>query len=755
MLRIVSFGFEAGEVCGFHKINFMKKENNFIFFSRKRWKIIKPFLFLSVAALFFVEYLIIEGLTKSPFSASFLNSQKKAIIDQISVSDKDKIRLYGSGPVLEIINKSGQYFLVRKETGKSKQVYLTFDDGPDPEYTQKILDVLEKENVKATFFVVGENVYKYPEVVKKIIANGHLIGAHTFSHTPENVDLYGKELKMYYEFELTQRMLEQRTGHTVKIFRLPYWGTEDEMSMNSLVLAVNARQRGYEIIGSTIDSVDWDNITSEKVVRNATDQLLESPVILLHDGGGDRSNTVDSLPKIINYYRNLGYGFGTVDEFTMDKEVLIPVDLKNKIMSNATISSYSFLKELPLRFSAIFIIGLASFGLHSVLICVFAILHKIKERKYKYFGRGFRPKVSVVIPAYNEEKVISKTIRSVLKSTYKRFEIIVVNDGSVDDTAGKLAKFEKNRKIKVITQLNFGKFSALNSGVESAKGEIIITVDADTQIVPDAIKKFVRHFKNEKVGAVAGNVKVGNLNNLLTRLQEIDYLMAINLERRAFGFLNSIFVVPGAVGAWRKSLVLEVGGFSSSTLAEDAELGLKIRKRNYRIIYDSSAIGYTEVPETILALLSQRFRWTFGILQTLWLHKEVIFNKKYGIFGTLVFPYIVLIQIPTLVIAPLIELSAIPIAVFVSYKLVIFSFLFMFATRLGLFIISSFLGGSGLKLVALIIPYRFFFQFLWYFIFDVAFFAAIKGTFITWHKLSHFGLVNMPKMIAPDLPNEK
>jgi len=191
---------------------------------------------------------------------------------------------------------------------------------------------------------------------------------------------------------------------------------------------------------------------------------------------------------------------------------------------------------------------------------------------------------------------------------------------------------------------------------------------------------------------------------MLTALQEIDYRMAINLERRAFDFLNSIFVIPGAIGAWRKKAVRDAGWFSNITLTEDAELGMKIRKLGYKIVYEPDAIGLTEAPISVDKLIRQRFRWTFGILQTLWLHKEVIFNRRYGIFGLVVVPYIVFVQIPTMMIAPLVEIAAIPLAIFVSAKLVLVTLVLLLASRIALFVLASKLGGEKLTLL----PYIFF-----------------------------------------------
>jgi len=254
---------------------------------------------------------------------------------------------------------------------------------------------------------------------------------------------------------------------------------------------------------------------------------------------------------------------------------------------------------------------------------------------------GITSSVSIIIPAFNEGKVIEKAIRSVLELNYSQKEIIVVDDGSTDDTL-KIAKLmETNNPIRVISKRkNGGKWRALNIGIESSKSDIIVCIDADTVLDKNAIQPLVNHFIDSKVGAVAGNIKVGNRDNLLTKLQALEYISNLNIQRRSEAFFKKITVVPGPLGAFRKSIINEVGFYTGDTFAEDADLTLKILKAGYKIKYEPKSIGYTEAPLFLFDLAKQRYRWYRGLLQVLIKHKGMFFNPKYGTTGLFIIPWI-------------------------------------------------------------------------------------------------------------------
>ena len=216
--------------------------------------------------------------------------------------------------------------------------------------------------------------------------------------------------------------------------------------------------------------------------------------------------------------------------------------------------------------------------------------------------------------------------------------------------------FGSDPRVHIIHQVNRGKSAALSLAMSHAQTKIVITIDADTEIEPDAIAKLLRHFSDPHIGAVAGNVKVGNRTRWLTRWQALEYITSQNMEKRAFDLLNCITVVPGALGAWRKEAIEAAGGISSETVAEDADLTIAIRRLGWRVSYDEEAIAWTEAPETAGALIRQRFRWTFGTLQSFWKHRDTLLRPKYGTLGWIALPNIFVFQLALPLISPIIDL---------------------------------------------------------------------------------------------------
>ena len=244
-----------------------------------------------------------------------------------------------------------------------------------------------------------------------------------------------------------------------------------------------------------------------------------------------------------------------------------------------------------------------------------------------------------------------------MASDLKNLQVIVIDDGSTDKTGALLDEhFGKDPRVHIIHQVNRGKPAALSAGIAHADTEILVTIDADTEIEPDAISKLLRHFSDPQVGAVAGNVKVGNRSRWLTRWQALEYITSQNMEKRAFDLLNCITVVPGALGAWRRTAVEAAGGITADTVAEDADLTIAIRRLGWRISYDEEAIAWTEAPETAGVLIRQRFRWTFGTLQSFWKHKDTLFRPKYGTLGWIALPNIFFFQVLLPLISPVIDL---------------------------------------------------------------------------------------------------
>jgi peptidoglycan-N-acetylglucosamine deacetylase len=348
--------------------------------------------------------------------------------------------------------------------------------------------------------------------------------------------------------------------------------------------------------------------------------------------------------------------------------------------------------------------------------------------------------VSVVIAAYNEAKVIGRTIGTVLDGTYQELEVIVVDDGSRDGTADVArAAFDQEPRVRVIRKENGGKASALNVGLEQATGEVIVALDADTLFDRDTIARLVRHFADPKVGAVAGNVKVGNATNLLTRWQAIEYITSQNFDRRAYDLLNCITVVPGAVGAWRREAIERAGGYSSQTLAEDTDLTWSIRKLGYRIISENEAFAYTEAPDSVRALAKQRFRWAFGTLQNLWKHRDAFLNPRFGAFGLLALPGLALYQITFQAVAPAVDLMILSSLWMGDVQRILFYFALFFVAELAGGLVAFTLEREDKRLLVWMFWQRFIYRQLMYYVIVRSILRAIGGTATGWGKLERKG----------------
>ncbi|KAF0151171.1 MAG: glucosaminyltransferase [Ignavibacteria bacterium] len=246
---------------------------------------------------------------------------------------------------------------------------------------------------------------------------------------------------------------------------------------------------------------------------------------------------------------------------------------------------------------------------------------------------GYYPFVSIIVPVFNEGKVIRESIQSLLEINYSNYEIIIVNDGSSDDTAAvadTLVGYQKGVsglvKVSLINKPNGGKAKALNAGIQYSEAQFVLCMDGDSQLSENTLKMAVRHFIDPAVGAVAGNVKVQNRKKILTDLQALEYLEGLNMARSAQGFLQMVNIIPGPIGIFRKAAFKDAGFYSSDTFAEDADVTLKILAAGWKIIYEPNAIAFTEAPVTVYQLLKQRYRWTRGILQAIRKHKKYLIN---------------------------------------------------------------------------------------------------------------------------------
>lgn len=646
-----------------------------------------------------------------------------------------------------------QKFAEDTVVGKGHKLILTFDDGPSDEYTPKILSILEKEKVPASFFVVGINAEKNIPILRRIYKDGFEIGNHTFTHNNvANMTLERAEIEM----KSTRLLIEAATGRSTVLFRAPYNADSEPQTFEEIEPLVLSKKDNYITVGESIDPNDWDESTNaDSIVNRVIRQVEEgnANIILLHDAGGkSRQATVDAVPRIIAYFKSRGYIFTTIADLmgkTKD-DVMPPV---KKDWNN----SFNFFFVEALYWSgtvifALFLVGIFLSVARIVFMASLAWLQKRKELKAAVAAAGLptgSPLVSVIVPAYNEEVNAVRTISSLLKQEYENLQIIFVDDGSKDQTYNVVDDaFQNNSRVKVMTKPNGGKASALNYGIERAAGDFVVCIDADTQLKTDAVSQLMKKFDHETVGAVAGNVKVGNEVNMITRWQSIEYITSQNFDRRAFDYLNCITVVPGAIGAFKKSAIMKAGGFTTDTLAEDCDLTMRLHRCGYEIRNCNDAVSYTEAPETMKQFMKQRFRWSFGVMQCFWKHRDALFNVTYKNFGLIALPHILIYQMILPFLAPLADLvlvlslaaAAMGIIPVSAGHILLYYLVFTVVDMAGAALAFAYEKEDYKKLLWMI-PQRFIYRQLMYYILFKSFNKAIKGELQGWGVLKRTGNV--------------
>jgi cellulose synthase/poly-beta-1,6-N-acetylglucosamine synthase-like glycosyltransferase/peptidoglycan/xylan/chitin deacetylase (PgdA/CDA1 family)/spore germination protein YaaH len=643
-------------------------------------------------------------------------------------------------------------YVITRFGGLARKVALTFDDGPDPKYTPQILDALREAGAPATFFVIGVNGEMNPDLLRREVNEGHEVGSHTFTHP--NIALISPT-QFQLELSATQRLLSAVLGRQSILFRPPFGTDSEPETVDQLRQIELANSEGYVMVGMQVDPDDWQRPGVDEIVQRTVDSVErgEGNVILLHDSGGDRTQTVQAVPLIIKALRSRGFQLVSVSELLgrSRDQVMPPVppDSLWQIWTDKLAFGVFNLAAATVRW--LFLLGIILGIARLVFIGVLAVYQRRRKRGEVY-DPAYSPTVAVVVPAYNEEKVIVQTITSLLACDLpSQFEIIVVDDGSTDNTyRAATSAFAGNPRVRIYSQPNSGKPEALNAGIARTQAEIVVALDADTVFARDTITKLIRHFSDPQIGAVAGNAKVGNRVNLLTRWQALEYITSQNLDRRAFSSLNCITVVPGAVGAWRRELIERAGGFDRSTLAEDADLTMAIRKLGYAVIYDDEAMALTEAPDTVRGFIKQRYRWMFGTMQAVWKHGDTLFRPRYGALGFVALPNVIIFQVLFPLISPVMDLLLIVSlgATAVNYwhhpadfspdllESVLFYYaLFVAADYLNAFLAFTLERKESWWLLLFLFWQRFFYRQLMYYVAMKSTLNSLRGVLVGWGKL--------------------
>lgn len=651
-------------------------------------------------------------------------------------------------------------YVVKKYGYNPHRVALTFDDGPDGRWTPMILDTLASRHVKATFFVIGVNVDAHIPLVRRIYREGHLIGNHTYTH-PNLARTSPFVTRL--EIDANQRLIEAALDRRSLFFRSPYLGDADPTTVDELGPVAVASARGYITVGLRVDGEDWQPISKEQIIRNVLDGLNPKDtgnVVLLHDSGGDRYQTVRALGPLIDSIRARGDTLVLLSDLAgiTPEQAMPPLPPRSAATRAVQLATFGAMGVIEWVLYWCFLIAVVVGGIRLALIILIAAVHRFRPRKPM---PPYSPSVTIVVPAYNECKVIGSTVQSLLAQEYDgTIEILVVDDGSSDDTYDVVHRdFAGDARVMAYRKDNGGKASALNYGIARAKGEIVVCLDADTVFTPNTVARLVAPMYDTRVAAVAGNAKVGNRHNLITRWQALEYVTSQNLERRAFAVLNAITVVPGAVGAWRKAYVQAVGGFSDDTLAEDQDLTLSLGEEGCRVVYADDAIAYTEAPDRFRTLARQRFRWSFGTLQCAWKHRRIFLRPQYGALGMVAMPNTWIFQLFYTAISPLADLLFLwslfsvwlvlaqhgPTYAMTNLQQVLFLYaIFLVVDWLAAVIAFWMEPGEDRRLTWLILLQRFAYRQVMYWVVLRAIGAAIRGHVVGWGKLERKGMGLLP-----------
>src|SRR5437867_4475977 len=620
--------------------------------------------------------------------------------------------------------------LYHQGAGGERQVAITFDDGPDPRWTPKILDILKAANVKAAFFLVGVNAERYPSLVRRIVNEGHEIGNHTYYH-PNLALCWPEHIRL--ELNATQLLLETITGRATTLFRPPYASDTGPTQLSELAPLKIAEDLNYLVVLENIDPQDWAKPGADIILRRIKQQRHDGSVILLHDAGGDRSQTVEALPRTFDWLHARGETVVPLSTLLgTTRDAVMPLVQSsgsvNRFVSSTGFRIYHGIEE----FLWAFMIVATALVVVRTLIVIWLAARFRRKRK-----TNFAAPISVVVAAYNEEKVIAETLRTLLATDYKgEIEVVVVDDGSRDRTAAEVERVSRGEaRVRLLQQENHGKARALQRGLAAARNGIVVFIDADTQCQRDTLPRLLEPFADGRTGAVSGHAKVGNLRTFVARCQALEYTCGFNLDRRAYNRWQCITVVPGAISAIRKDAINQAGGLSLETLAEDTDLTLSLHRQRQRIVYVPDAIAWTEAPESVRTLARQRFRWAYGTLQCLWKHRDMVFNWNYRALGWFSLPSIWFFQIILVAITPMVDLFLLASLPFGTWNAVLPFVITFLAMDVLLATLACILEREPILRAWRILPMRLIYRPMLSYCIWKAILRAIKGAWVSWGKL--------------------
>ncbi|MFI2783195.1 glycosyltransferase [Streptomyces sp. ALB3] len=621
------------------------------------------------------------------------------------------------------------------------KIVLTFDDGPDPVWTPRVLDELRKHHAQGVFFVTGTMAARHPDLVERMVDEGHEIGLHTFNHPDLSFQSTGR---IDWELSQNQLVLAGAADIRTSLFRPPYSSFADAMDNRSWPVTRYIGSRGYLTVVNNTDSEDWKRPGVDAIIERATPERGKGAVILMHDSGGDRSQTVAALAEFLPQMKKRGYDFTNLTSALGAPSAHTPVTgfalWKGKAFIGAVAISERVTGALVAGLAVIGVLVMVRFGL--MLLLSFLHARKVRRSDFSWGEPVTRP-VSVLVPAYNERECIEATVRSLVAGDHP-IEVVVIDDGSTDGTAD-LVEAMGIPDVRIVRQRNAGKPAALNNGIAHARHDIVVMMDGDTVFEPSTVRELVQPFADPRVGAVAGNAKVGNRDSLIGAWQHIEYVMGFNLDRRMYDLLGCMPTIPGAVGAFRRDALDRIGGMSEDTLAEDTDVTMALHRDGWRVVYAEDARAWTEAPESVQQLWSQRYRWSYGTMQAIWKHRRAVIERgPSGRFGRVGLPFVSLFMVVAPLLAPLID-------VFLLYGLVFGPTGRTVAAWFGVLLVQAVCAAYAFRLdrermthlISLPLQQILYRQ-LMYVVLLQSWITALTGGRLRWQKLRRTGVVEAP-----------
>jgi cellulose synthase/poly-beta-1,6-N-acetylglucosamine synthase-like glycosyltransferase/peptidoglycan/xylan/chitin deacetylase (PgdA/CDA1 family) len=623
-----------------------------------------------------------------------------------------------------------------------KTIALTFDDGPDPRWTPQILDVLRRHGVPATFFVTGAGAASHPLLLRSVVADGHEVGNHTTTHADLGTSSPGRA---GWEVRQNQVVLAGAAGRQTALLRPPYSSTPDAVDGAGWRAIQRAAVLGYLVVLADLNTKDWQRPGVDAIVAGATPPDQHGAIVLLHDGGGDRAQTVAAVDRLIPKLRADGWRFATVSGALGAADTSSPAGTGQRVLGFASIAAAQFATLLGTVLPWLLIVATVLALLRAVIVLAAALLHRrTRRRRWRPpAARDGPPPVTVIVPAYNERACIAATVRSILASRHRPLYVIVVDDGSSDGTAEEVRRL-RSPHVWLIRQDNQGKAAAMANGLSAARTELVVLVDGDTVVEPGSVTELVRPFADASVGAVSGNAKVGNRHGLLGRWQHIEYVMGFNLDRRMYDVLECMPTVPGAVGAFRRQAIADAGGVPGDTLAEDTDLTMALLRAHWRVVYATRARAWTEAPADLGQLWKQRYRWCYGTLQAMYKHRHAVVERAGGgRLGRRGLPYLLLFQVLLPMLAPVVDVAAVYTALF-DPMLALVTWSAFLLLQLVPAVVAFRLDGERLGSLWSLPLQQFVYRQLMYLVVIQSVVTAVAGARLPWHKLTRAGQVAQP-----------